>query len=116
MQQKPPGAEDFPHPGESACRYRLLQLFGQTLQSLGHGLLEGGMGPQAAAQLAQWSLTPHLWGKRFEEKHVFTHITWEMTVFCMDVTGDGPAGWFWRTEEEREKFPMPTAFGKLEKE
>ncbi len=71
--------------------------------------------PQAAAQLAQWSLTPHLWGKRFEEKHVFTHITWEMTVFCMDVTGDGPAGWVWRTEEEREKFPMPTAFGKLER-
>ena len=70
---------------------------------------------QAAAQLQEWGLTPHQWGKRFSDKHVFTHIIWEMTVFCMDVTGDGPAGWIWRTEKEREKYPMPTAFGKVEK-
>ena len=71
--------------------------------------------PQAAAQLAQWGLTPHLWGKSFTEKHIFTHIIWEMTVFTLDVQGEGPPEWVWRTGAEREKYPMPTAFGKVEK-
>ena len=69
---------------------------------------------QAAAQLAQWGVTPHQWGKRFTDKHIFTHITWEMTVFCLDVQGDGPHDWIWRRPEERQRCPMPTAFGKLE--
>ena len=71
--------------------------------------------PQAAAQLSQWGLTPHLWGKSFTEKHVFTHIIWEMAVFTLNVQGEGPPEWVWRTGAEREKYPMPTAFGKVEK-
>ena len=69
---------------------------------------------QAAAQLAQWGVTPHQWGKCFADKHVFTHITWEMTVFRLDVQGNGPHDWVWRRPEERQRCPMPTAFGKLE--
>lgn len=70
---------------------------------------------QAAAQLAKWGLRPHQWGKSFADKHIFTHIIWEMQVFCIDVQGDGPPEWVWCPEEERERFPMPTAFGKLER-
>ena len=71
---------------------------------------------QAAEQLAKWGLIPHQWGKSFTDKHVFTHITWEMTVFTITVQGAGPPEWVWCPDEEREKYPMPTAFGKLEKE
>ena len=71
---------------------------------------------QAAEQLAKWGLVPHQWGKSFTDKHVFTHITWEMTVFTITVQGAGPPEWVWCPDEEREKYPMPTAFGKLEKE
>ena len=70
---------------------------------------------QAAEQLAKWGLVPHQWGKSFTDKHVFTHITWEMTVFTITVQGAGPPEWVWCPDEEREKYPMPTAFGKLEK-
>ena len=68
---------------------------------------------QAAEQLAKWGLVPHQWGKSFTDKHVFTHITWEMTVFTITVQGAGPPEWVWCPDEEREKYPMPTAFGKL---
>ena len=71
---------------------------------------------QAAEQLAEWGIIPHRWGKSFTDKHVFTHITWEMTVFTITVQGAGPPEWVWCPDEEREKYPMPTAFGKLEKE
>lgn len=71
---------------------------------------------QAAEQLAKWGLIPHQWGKSFTDKHVFTHITWEMTVFTITVQGADPPEWVWCPDEEREKYPMPTAFGKLEKE
>ena len=71
---------------------------------------------QAAEQLAEWGIIPHRWGKSFTEKHVFTHITWEMTVFTITVQGAGPPEWVWCPDEEREKYPIPTAFGKLEKE
>ena len=59
--------------------------------------------------MAEWGLSPHRWGKSFTEKHIFTHIIWEMTVFTLDVQGEGPPEWAWRTGEEREKYPMPTA-------
>ena len=70
---------------------------------------------QAAKRLAEWGLIPHRWGKSFTDKHIFTHITWEMTVFTITVQGDGPPDWVWCPDKEREKYPMPTAFGKLEK-
>ena len=70
---------------------------------------------QAAEQLAEWGLVPHQWGKSFIDKHIFTHITWEMTVFTITVQGAGPPEWVWCSDKERENYPMPTAFGKLER-
>ena len=71
---------------------------------------------QAAAQLAQWGITPHKWEKKAADKHIFTHIIWEMTVYTVTVQGEGPPDWVWRPDGERENYPIPTAFGKLEKE
>lgn len=68
---------------------------------------------EAARQLAEWGLVPLEWRKRFQAKHVFTHIVWEMTVYRLAVSGDGPAGWAWCDPAERGEYPMPTAFGKL---
>ena len=68
---------------------------------------------EAARQLAEWGLVPLEWRERFQAKHVFTHIVWEMTVYRLAVSGDGPAGWAWCDPAERGAYPMPTAFGKL---
>ena len=68
---------------------------------------------EAARQLAEWGLVPLEWRKRFQAKHVFTHIVWSMTVYRLAVTGEGPGEWVWCTPEERGAYPMPTAFGKL---
>ena len=68
---------------------------------------------EAARQLAEWGLVPLEWRERFQAKHVFTHIVWEMTVYRLAVSGDGPAGWAWCDPAERGEYPMPTAFGKL---
>ena len=68
---------------------------------------------EAARQLAEWGLVPLEWRKRFQAKHVFTHIVWEMTVYRLAVSGDGPVGWAWCDPAERGEYPMPTAFGKL---
>ena len=75
---------------------------------------DGASGGGAAGEMG--TVIPHRWGKSFTDKHVFTHITWEMTVFTITVQGAGPPEWVWCPDEEREKYPMPTAFGKLEKE
>lgn len=69
--------------------------------------------PQAAAQLTQWNIIPHQWGKTFSEKHIFTHLVWEMTVYTLDIRGDIPHDWSWRTDTAPEAYPMPTAFTKL---
>lgn len=69
---------------------------------------------EAARQLTQWGLTPALWQERSSAKHIFTHIVWNMTVYRLSVTGDGPEDWIWCAPEERNAYPMPTAFVKLQ--
>jgi adenine-specific DNA glycosylase len=107
---------------EELIQGRCKQPFQQRVQKILDGRLRSlrqeneALRRQAAEQLAEWGIIPHRWGKSFTEKHIFTHITWEMTVFTITVQGAGPPEWVWCPDEEREKYPMPTAFGKLEKE
>lgn len=70
---------------------------------------------QAAAQLNEWGLSPHKWLKKEEKKHIFTHIVWEMTVYTIETTGNGHPDWHWRSRDNADKYPMPTAFSKLRK-
>lgn len=70
---------------------------------------------EAAAQLTQWNVTPHKWVKKAKEKHIFTHIVWEMTVYTIDIMGDGLKEWQWRDQYNAHFYPMPTAFSKLSK-
>ena len=67
----------------------------------------------AAQQLLDWGLTPLSWEKRFSDRHIFTHLRWNMTVFRLIVAGDGPPDWVWASDD-RDLYPMPTAFKKLE--
>ena len=67
----------------------------------------------AAQQLQDWGLTPLSWEKRFSDRHIFTHLRWNMTVFRLIVAGDGPPDWVW-APDDRDLYPMPTAFKKLE--
>ena len=67
----------------------------------------------AAQQLRDWGLTPLSWEKRFSDRHIFTHLRWNMTVFRLTVAGDGPPDWVWASDD-RDLYPMPTAFKKLE--
>ena len=67
----------------------------------------------AAQQLRDWGLTPLAWEKRFSDRHIFTHLRWNMTVFRLIVAGDGPPDWVWASDD-RDLYPMPTAFKKLE--
>ena len=54
---------------------------------------------------------PLEWRKRFQAKHVFTHIVWEMTVYRLAVSGDGPAGWAWCDPAERGSILCPRRLG-----
>ena len=67
----------------------------------------------AAQQLRDWGLTPLSWEKRFSDRHIFTHLRWNITVFRLTVAGDGPPDWVWASDD-RDLYPMPTAFKKLE--
>ncbi len=68
---------------------------------------------QAAQQLGAWSVTPHRWLKKEKKKHVFTHIIWEMTVYTIEIVGEGCGDWHWRNSDNADSYPMPTAFSKL---
>ena len=70
----------------------------------------------AAAQLADWGITPHKWLKSIQFKHEFTHIRWEMVGYILEITGDGPTGWVWADRELRRQCAIPSAFEKLTRE
>lgn len=70
----------------------------------------------AAAQLAEWGISPHQWTKKLTAKHEFTHIRWEMTGYVLDVQGDGPTDWLWADEAERRKRAVPSAFERFTRE
>ena len=79
--------------------------------------VEGALNEQeAAAQLSNWNIIPHKWLKTTHKKHVFTHIIWEMTVYTIEIMGEGYSEWSWRNEENADDYPMPTAFSKLRRE
>ena len=79
--------------------------------------VEGALNEQqAAAQLSDWNIIPHKWLKTTHKKHVFTHIIWEMTVYTIEIMGEGCSEWSWRNEENADDYPMPTAFSKLRRE
>lgn len=70
----------------------------------------------AAAQLAAWGVIPHKWLKTAHKKHIFTHIVWEVTVYTIEIMGEGCNEWRWRNAENADDYPMPTAFSKLTKD
>ena len=70
----------------------------------------------AAKQLADWGIVPHKWLKTAHKKHIFTHIVWKMTVYTIEIMGEGYSEWSWRNEENADDYPMPTAFSKLRRE
>ena len=79
--------------------------------------VEGALNEQeAAAQLSNWNIIPHKWLKTAHKKHVFTHIIWEMTVYTIEIMGEGCSEWSWRNEKNADDYPMPTAFSKLRRE
>ena len=70
----------------------------------------------AAAQLAQWGLTPHRWVKQVKFHHIFTHIRWEMIGYVVEVSGEGCADWVWCGKQERARRAIPSAFEGLTRE
>ncbi len=70
----------------------------------------------AAAQLADWGITPHNWAKSVRFKHIFTHIRWEMVGYVLDIEGIGPTDWVWVKESERQNYAIPSAFERLTRE
>jgi len=71
---------------------------------------------QAAAQLADWGITPHRWVKKLNARHEFTHIRWEMTGYILETEGDGPDHWLWADRDERRRLAVPSAFARFTKE
>ena len=75
---------------------------------------------QIRKQLALWGFeTEEIWPLK-PEKHVFTHVEWQMTAWFVRVRETDPAGHpglFRATEEEiASSFPMARAFQKWENE
>ena len=65
---------------------------------------------QAAAQAAQWGCEPHDLLSVRQKKHIFTHITWEMTGFDLRCGREDPR-FVWAAPENLEKeYALPTAF------
>ena len=51
--------------------------------------------------------------KSFHEKHIFTHIRWEMRCYEFNVA-ETPSGFIWATAGElKNRYSLPTAFKKL---
>ena len=65
---------------------------------------------QALEQAARWGCGP--WGEVAvrQERHVFTHVTWEMTGYEIHCA-QAPAEFVWATQEEmKTRYSLPTAF------
>ncbi|MGF6376761.1 A/G-specific adenine glycosylase [Clostridiales Family XIII bacterium PM5-7] len=68
---------------------------------------------EAIRTVENWGCHPIDIKRQVEEKHIFTHIQWNMTAYyftCKDQSSD----FLWVTGEELERdIPMATAFGKF---
>ncbi len=75
-----------------------------------NGSLEEHEIPEA---LKQWNISLENLYQKTHDKHIFTHVEWQMTVYHVTVKNKNKA-FIWANETEfQEKYPLPTAFKKL---
>ena len=66
--------------------------------------------PEALTAAEQMGVQPVQLLKQVRRKHIFTHITWEMTGIHMEVRSPAP-GFVWMTGDQiRTDAAIPTAF------
>ena len=66
----------------------------------------------AAAAVERWGLIPRQWESRLTAKHIFTHVEWHMTGYGLEVTGGGPADFFWADGKDLAERAVPSAFAR----
>lgn len=91
-----------------------------------NGLLAGlwefpnvsGLLDEARAQeiLCNWGITAGEWKKQLSAKHIFTHVEWHMSGYVLDVSGDGPADFFWADLDALRALAVPSAFARYYRE
>ena len=64
----------------------------------------------AAAQLAEWHVTPLRWEQILHAKHEFTHLRWRMTGYLLTAAGEGEPDWLWADAAARQQRAIPSAF------
>lgn len=64
----------------------------------------------AAAQLAEWHVTPLRWEKILHAKHEFTHLRWRMTGYLLTAAGEGEPDWLWADAARGSSGPSPRPF------
>ena len=65
---------------------------------------------QAAALAAEWGVQPLGFEKTVQRRHIFTHITWEMTGIFL-TCGTMQEDFVWADAQDLEKvYSLPTAF------
>ncbi len=70
--------------------------------------------PAAAVAVRAWGLEPRAWRNRLTAKHIFSHVEWHMTVYTLEVAGEGPPGLTW--VESLERHAVPSAFARCREE
>ena len=71
---------------------------------------------EAALWLSENHIIPHLWNKKINYTHEFTHILWQITAYVVEITGSGQGDWVWCSPKEQQRRAIPSAFQKLVKE
>ncbi len=77
------------------------------------GALEEG---QAAVWLRQQGLQAREWEKKLSAQHIFSHVEWHMTGYCLQVQGEGRTDWRWVGREEYRTLAIPSAFARFQQE
>ena len=73
--------------------------------------ISGHLEPQQAMeQLEAWGLRPKELRKQVERTHIFTHITWNMTGYYIDVSSKHQKFQWFTAEEIKNQAALPTAF------
>ena len=74
--------------------------------------MEGTLDEHAAAkQLIAWGLSPTVWEEKRLAKHIFTHVEWHMSGYCLQVKGD--ADFIWMDAHQLTKHAVPSAFARF---
>ena len=66
----------------------------------------------AGEALAAFGLTALDWRQKLTARHLFTHVTWEMTGYEVLVRGTDTAGFTWADEAALSTLAVPSAFRK----